>query len=383
MTLEETLDRILVPRPNGSSGLEEVGTFIAERLQSLGLEVDVVPFSGTPGGFALLWGIVLILMLACAIAIVGRYYRIAFALVVAVPLLLVAETELLWQPLTAFVAAPGVNIAGTFPGPPDAPLLILSAHYDTATNFGDHFDWFRWGFSLGPALFVAAVFCIWNLRRRKRGRDLLVVRALVAGLVLAPFAAMAWFFAAGPVLRTPSPGALDNGGAVAVLLQLGERLVAEPAAGISVRLLFLASEEERALGSWHYASSLAGGRSVAVVNLETVGGEGRLAYVPEEGFQFRRFPASAALIDLVQASARDLWGTTLARNPLPAGVITDARSFLAQGIPALTLVSETPDGFARGLHSQSDDRHRLSMDAIVRTVDLLEAAVRRVRPDSL
>jgi Zn-dependent M28 family amino/carboxypeptidase len=61
---------------------------------------------------------------------------------------------------------------------------------------------------------------------------------------------MAWFFGAGPLLRAASPGALDNGGSVAVLLELAERLAARRAdAPVTVHLIFLACEEERALGS--------------------------------------------------------------------------------------------------------------------------------------
>jgi hypothetical protein len=65
--------------------------------------------------------------------------------------------------------------------------------------------------------------------------------------VLLPFAAMTWFHALGPLLRSPSPGAVDNGGSVTALLRLGERLAARPAtAPTTVKLVFLAAEEERA-----------------------------------------------------------------------------------------------------------------------------------------
>ena len=45
--------------------------------------------------------------------------------------------------------------------------------------------------------------------------------------------------------------------------------------------------------------------------------------------------------------------------------------------PAVTLMAAT-DGDARGLHSASDSRERLLIQALERAVDLLEAFVRHV-----
>ena len=59
----------------------------------------------------------------------------------------------------------------------------------------------------------------------------------------------------------------------------------------------------------------------------------------------------------------------------------DGRSFLAHGIPAVTLSSLDAGGFPRGLHSAADSRDRLSPAAIERAVELLEAMVRRAERD--
>ena len=61
-----------------------------------------------------------------------------------------------------------------------------------------------------------------------------------------------------------------------------------------------------------------------------------------------------------------------------SGRCTDARSFLAHGIPAITLMARFEHGFARGLHSARDSRDRLSEAALERTVALLEEIVARV-----
>ena len=61
------------------------------------------------------------------------------------------------------------------------------------------------------------------------------------------------------------------------------------------------------------------------------------------------------------------------------GGATDARSFLARGIPAATLITLEPGTtIARGLHSAYDDRARLDEDAMEASVAYLLAVVRAV-----
>ena len=58
MTPDEILDRVLIPRPNGSEGLERVAAFIAASLERAGAEVSLQPFSATPHGFQLVWNFI-------------------------------------------------------------------------------------------------------------------------------------------------------------------------------------------------------------------------------------------------------------------------------------------------------------------------------------
>src|SRR5262245_43737927 len=363
MTPDTLLDRLLVPRPNGSAALEQSAAFIAAQLRASTPEVTLQPFTATPHGFQLLWTAALLLMLGCAAALLLHRYRLALLFVLLTPALMLAETEWLASPVSGLVPLTEHNVIATFPGHADGPTLIFSAHYDTATHFGDHFDWYRWGWATGPALLVAVAAALAGMWRRRRGSTLPRALALPAALLaLLPFAVMAWFFAAGPLLRSPSRGALDNGGSVAVLLQLAEGLAQRPAGSpTTVQLVFLAAEEERALGSWHFARGLSPAAPLAVINLETVGGYGRLSYAPDEGFQLRRYASSPHLIELVRTVARQRLGEDVAPNPLPAGVLTDGRSFLAHDIAALTLLDASSEGFPRRLHSPHDSRDRLSV----------------------
>ncbi len=379
MTTEELLDSLLVPRANGSEGFFQVASFIETRLRELAPQVELQAFTATPHGFQLLMAGAFVFMLGYADAVAMRRYRLALLLFAAVALTMLAETEGMWSPVSGLIPLSENNIVGTFPGRIGEPTLILSAHYDTATQFGDHVTWYRWGVVAGAAALVALGLPLLGLWHRRRGRELPHRVALPgAAFVLLPFAAMAVCFSLGPAVRTPSPGALDNGGSLAVLLRLAERLAERPRdAPTTVKLVFLAAEEERALGSWHYAQTLDRKSPVAVINLEIVGASQQLAYVSEEPFGMRSYRPSSALVSLVRETARELWGKPLPGRTLPGAMFTDGRSFLAHGIPTVTLMSAT-DGGPRHLHSFRDSRERLFVPALDEAVALLEAVVSRV-----
>jgi hypothetical protein len=384
MNTEQLLDRILVPRPNGREGLAQVATFIERTLRQYAPEVERHVFAATPYGFQLLWAAALLLMIGTATATIYRRYRLALVVAAIVPALLFVETELLWSPVSGLVPGTEANIVGTFPGRPGSPTLIFSAHYDTATQFGDHFTWSRWGTGFLPALLVAFALPLnglWQQRRASRLPD--PVTKVGAVLTLIPPAFMAWCFTLGPVLRAPSPGALDNGGSVAVLLHLAEKLsVRAPDAPVTVKLVFFASEEERALGSWHYAQTLRSDPPIAAINLEMMGGSDGFAYVSQEDSPLRRFVPPQTLVDFVHDTLQETLGRKLAAKTIPAFALTDARSFLGNGIPAITLMSAFEGGFPRNLHSAHDSRDRLSAAALKRAVDLLVAIVVRVDEDA-
>ena len=135
------------------------------------------------------------------------------------------------------------------------------------------------------------------------------------------------------------------------------------------------------LGSWAFARTLDPLRATAVVNLESVGASDELALITEDGFALTRYHSPAWLVEWVGDAARGLWGRGLPARELPPGTLTDGRSFLAHGIPALTLRAFTPEGFPRGLHSFRDSRDRLSPAAIDRAAEFLFALVEAADAD--
>jgi len=270
VTIDGLLDQILIPRPNGSEGLARVAGFISDVLDRSSATVSSHEFVATPYGFQLVWSVVLALVLGYCIAIATRRYGLALGLIVITAALLLLEFEFLWSPISGLLPATELNVVGTYPGRPGGPTLVFAAHYDTTTHFGDHFSWGRWGFAQGPATGLAIGLALSGLWRARGGKRLPLAIALPgAALVSVPFAAMFWFQSIGPAVRVPSPGALDNGGSVVALLDLAQQLATREQAGATtVKLVFLAAEEERTLGSWAFAESLGAPESLVVINLE-------------------------------------------------------------------------------------------------------------------
>ncbi len=376
MSFEELLDRIAVPRPGASVRLQEVAHLLEETLRNHGAEVELAPFAATPYGFQILYAFAFVTILGFAWAMLrGRYWG---ALVLAViPVVAIAlEMELLLSPVSGIATQIESNVLGTYPGRPGGPTLVFTAHYDSATQFGDHVTWARWSWMFGPAVVASLVGPVLGILRSRAGQTLRRKWVLgISAFVVAPYAAYAFCFAAGPLLRAPSPGALDNAGSVAVLLKTSEWLASRPRGeGATVVLAFLAGEEERALGSWHYARALAGKDDIAVVNLEILGASPELAWVAREGFMTRSYTPPPWLVGLVSDPARARWGRELAPRDLPGVMYTDARSFLAQGIPCVTLMSLTKEG-PRALHSANDDRSRLRIPPLGTALRLLQDVV--------
>lgn len=389
MDIEQILDNILVPRPGGSDNLDAVARFLTDFLAGTGAVVTENHFTATPHGFQLVWIMAVIMMAIYSVCLLQRRYVAAALIPVILAALLVLEFEYLVSTVSALSNTDERNIIATYPGSGQGTTLIFSAHYDTTTHFGDHFSWGRWGKLQGPATGVAIGFPLLALWLRRRGKMIpLPVTLAVIPIAAAPFVAMFWFQSAGPLLRAPSIGAIDNGGSVASLLLLAQELEKRPArTGSTVKLVFFAAEEERTLGSWAYAKSLLEEiapqdeshvpNKLLAVNLESIGTNEELAYIREDGFATRRFHSSQAIIDFVNDGAEAIYGKSLQARELPFGVLTDGRSFLAHGIDAITLRSLDGDQFPRDLHSEYDSRDRLSITGIARSAALLNELVNR------
>ena len=354
VALDAILDRLLVPRANGTAGLSAAADFIAGTAAANGAQVQRDAFVATPHGFALVWIVCVLLAIAAALALLRGRYGIALLLGLVPSVLLLAEFELLRSPVSGLLPATEENVIATYPGKPGGPTLVFTAHYDTTTHFGDHIIWGEWGalIALGQIVSIAVPLVGLVLRRRRRGLPSWSTR-LAATLIIVPPAGMLFMHTLGPLLRTPSPGALDNGGSVAALLRLSERMHARSAgAPTTVQLVFLAAEEERALGSWHDAARLAGAepQPKAIVNLELVGAGEDLGYIVEDGFAFTRYRSPDAMVENLERAARDVEARALAAANAARGIAHRwselSRSVAPRGDPDLERLLPAEPPFA-------------------------------------
>jgi acetylornithine deacetylase/succinyl-diaminopimelate desuccinylase-like protein len=383
-SIEQHLNQILIPRPNGSDNLEQVADYLASQLAGHGAEVTEHLFSATPWGFQTIWAFAAVMMAIYAGCILSRKYLPALAIAIVVPTILFLEFEKMQRPVSGLLETEQRNIIGTWPGSkPEGPTLIFTAHYDTTTHFGDHFSWGPWGRLQGPATGIALSLAIAGLilTRKKKSIPLKVTLPLLP-MALAPFFAMFWFQTVGPILREPSIGALDNGGSMTALLLLAQRLESRPEHFPStVKIVFVSTEEERTQGSWAYAKTL-DKKNTYVFNLEGVGASEDLAVFSEDGWATHRVYSSEAIVKFLNKASSKLYGSPMDSHRLPFGVLTDGRSFLAHGIDAITLrafeETETMDkAFPTRLHSIHDSRERLSVTGIEKGAEFLHALVRQ------
>jgi hypothetical protein len=221
--------------------------------------------------------------------------------------------------------------------------IVLAAHYDSKTEPFDHVE--------RSVLFVATVLLagatiLLRLRRQRRVRLVACAAAFTTFLC-----AMQW---SAPPLRGRSHGAIDDGAACVLLVQLATTLQAEPLQQTRVRLLWFSGEEVGAQGSAAYVGATRFGESVRVINLEGIGAGSRLATSSHEW----TWPGIGTVAPELLADLERAAGEPLVDLVVP--LFTDAGMFLRAGLGAVTLLNVAPGASTiRDLHGPGD-----RMDAV-------------------
>src|SRR5512143_835606 len=356
------------PRENGSAALHETAAWLAETLQRTGLDVSTVAYTAHPYRLRLAGVLALFGGALYAWSLRARRPLLALCVAVAMPALLLVELDR-YVPIVSWIR----------PAPQATQRLILSAHYDTKTDLLDHVERAPIELLGLPVTALMIVAAAWSARRRYRRGPL--PRVARIAVWVAPLYGFGLFasLSAGMLVRARSPGALDDGAACAVLVRLAERLhAAGPLPHTEVEVALLSGEEIGVEGSWEYARqrfSAPPELPTSVINLEFIGAAPDLAVFGSEKFSLRSFPPDPTLVGILDAVHRQQ-----RQKPLYVtwdGAATDARSYLAHGIPAATLSSDLPGhALGRGMHAASDSPDRVDPAALDATLAYLEAAVR-------
>jgi acetylornithine deacetylase/succinyl-diaminopimelate desuccinylase-like protein len=367
-----------VPRENGTAELHRTAEFLREALEATGAAVEVAPFTAGPWVLRLAG----ILILAGAL-LYFRWLRAgrcapALAVALGVPAFLLAQLELMLPVLAWIGAEQQVQLVGRVaPRRPPEQRLVFAAHYDSKTDLLDHVERAPVDFLAAPMIPLMAAGALAGLaaKRGKRGARPLAALASLAAWSAAAYGALAFAaLTAGAFVPARSRGALDDGGSCAVLVRMARELARAPRLErTEVELLLLSAEEVGVQGSWAHARERYGAGAdlpTFVVNLEGIGASAEHAVIPRERFPLRSFAPDPRIVALLDAVHAERFGVRLLAGP--AGGATDARSFLAHGIPAATLFSLEPGrALPRALHSARDDRSRLDPAALDATLAYL------------
>jgi acetylornithine deacetylase/succinyl-diaminopimelate desuccinylase-like protein len=374
-------DFLSTPRPNGSRALDRAVGEVEARLEGLVIPVQSHHFTLHPYSMELLglWLLLGGLLLPLAALLRWGWLGLVLALLtVAVPLL---EVRLLRPTVTALVRRPARNLVARFSRHQPRRELILCAHLDSKTELLDH-DQRRVLVRLSlPAIVLVLISGMLIAPERLlppgTARQIVYWLAFLSALPGTAYGlGMGANLVGGRFSRRPSSGAVDDGAAVAVLLEMAQRLQEETLSldETTVTLLFTVGEEAQMQGALAYVDDMQAqdpaGTSLptCVVNLEVLGQNGGYLLWERDGTAMVSQPNDATLNSALARAVEAVTG----EPPLQAPQLnSDAFAFLRAGIPAATLGSYDRDLGGRGLHSAQDSPSRVDPARLVEAAEVL------------
>jgi hypothetical protein len=370
------LPLLSTPRPNGSRALAQTVESVQSWLEGQGIPVQAHRFTLRPYLMELLglWLALTGVLLPVSALDHWGWVGLALALLaVAVPLL---EVRFLRPTLTALIQRPARNLVVHFAAPQPRREVIFCAHLDSKTELLDHTQrevLLRLGTpAMGLALGGGMLMVADGLLPEGVARLTIHWLAVLATLPAAAYGVgMGANLAGGRLSRNPSPGAVDNGAAVIVLLALVQRLHRGDVTPrhTSVTLLLTVGEEAQMQGALSYVRDRkAWPLPTCAVNLEVVGQNGGYLLWEQDGTAMQQMAADPELNRALAAAVQAVAGEQPTRVPR---ISSDALAFLRQGIPAASLGSFDAELGGRGFHSALDNPDRIDPERLAETVDVL------------
>jgi len=369
------------PRGTGTDGERSGAEYAAARLSELGLTPTTAPFPAPVSGwrpFAIAAATAIATtLLTIAGGRAGAWTGAALLLVATVSVFL----EMYFRPNPLRLLLPRVesrNVHATVEaaGTPDQ-RLVLVAHVDThrtpwAFTTQGRLALFRASTSVGVAAFVLGTFAFaWVAVA-----DPLSGRAWLAALL--PVYAWVLLLTLQPDFTPYTTGANDNASGVAAVLELAQRLRAQPLDRTAVTVLISGAEEVGSYGAQaflrEYRKELV---DASVISVDNVGGAGSgPCWTTVEGMvlPLRPDPSLLAHARAVAQERPELGGYERPYTTLH----TDASCFMAGGVPSLSFVGLTPHGVIPDWHTVHDTFDRVDAEALRRTTDFVEALLRRI-----
>lgn len=378
-------DFLAVPRPNGSVALRQTAQSICQWLAARGIpyQIQTFPLCAWYNEALGLWlmGMALLLL----VAVIGRWGWPALAAAVLNVGVGVAEVVFSWPLVSRLGQTTGENILVTFPAAQAKQEVVLCAHYDTKTEALDHKRRRLFTANLLPAMIV----CVatgglgWADAFLATGGSPLAAFtyplsiALSLG-VLAFSLGMGLNLVTGRLLPRQSRGAVDNGAACAVLLELCQRLATGKieVKDTTVTVAFFAGEEVTMQGSRAYVDGRPWPLPATALNLECLGQDGDYVIWQADGTVLTRCPTDPGINAALEAAVRSVTGRQVQIIPF---LNSDAYSFLRRGIKASTLGSMDRRLGLTGLHGPLDHPGRVTAARLEEAVLVLQGFLEGAR----
>lgn len=377
-----------IPRPNGSLAERQTRQAIIDWLERRSMPYRLHGFRLYPNFFFAIgvWLILSRTLLAIAIWLRWGWPTTVIALLG----LLGGTIDVAFNiPLVGWPGATrGENIIVQFEPRSPRQEIVLSAHYDTKSEFLDHRQRMFFIKNLSNGILLTILLGLLG----PLDHALLDINSawapftFAAGILFSlPLLVLAWGLGLNLSLgrlSPPSQGAVDNGAACAILLGLADRvqqggLILEKT---RLTLAIFTGEEVNMQGSRAYAAGRDWSLPTLAVNLEVMAQDGSYVYWEQDGTSLKLVPTS---LQLNQALAETVANVTGAM-PMPAGPVnSDGYSFLRVGIPATTLGTYDTKWVDRGFHSPADNLDRVVMARLPEAVEILAHLVTKFDLDQL
>ncbi|MBU2512365.1 Zn-dependent exopeptidase M28 [bacterium] len=387
MELISILEKIAIPRPNHSEAVKQTAVYLKDLLSSRQIPFSTQEFSVRCHQTLLLGVTIIILSVLFLLFIKTRRPFLALFSVLAILGVIILENETSFHTISSLIQRPGENIFVEFKTPGSQRELVFAAHYDSKTDVLDHEQrsiflkllpyMLVMGILISFLTYLSKKFKILNARPM-RSLYLLGAFALVV-FSLSAFAWLGGYIFLGEDKH--SPGAVDDGASVAILLKMADEIhQGNLDIGQSdVTILLTDGEEVGYQGAYHYTKEKYGeevqirNKPVYLFNLELMGQSGTLYHSQKTCSVFVCYPADADLI----ARVVNVWSNISDKPAEPLRSMTDdSFAFGAIGIPFVTIGNTGLPGLGYGgFHSTTDGMSRVDPENLQRMSLFLEKII--------
>ena len=367
--LNELMSILSMPRPNGTKALQETRDALASWLSDHNIPYHLHTYKARPYFLEAIgvWMIVPPLLLALAVWLRWGWLALLFSVIGLFVVQLEAGKGI--PILSRIGASQSENIIIEFAPSQPKQEFVFSAHYDSKTELMDHQQRTFFMKQLPVAIILSLLLGILGLIDSFLSQSSDIAFYIGVGLSIPYLIIMLGLganFAFGRFAQ-PSQGAVDNGAACAILLDLANRLAGENGSlqQTKVTIALFTGEEIAAQGSTAYVTEREWLLPTIALNLEWCGQDGQ--YITWDKYGGGSVPVYSATTALNDAVATAVSRANCEIIPLEGPVGTDSVPFLANGIPATSMGTLDRRLGAEGFHRPTDNLERVEMERLSET----------------